>query len=376
MSHHPSRRRMRRLGAVALFLALTAGALIVLALASGAAAVSQAAPVNTAEPRITGQPVVGETVSVNTGSWSGTKPITYTYQWGRCTSEAENSCKAISGAREPVYTIVGADAGFRLRARVSASNLDGSASALANPTAEVTPGGGAPANESLPTIVGSAVENQVLTANAGLWGGLEPITYAYQWKRCNTSGGGCVDISGAAEQTYKLKDSEVGRTVRVRVRASNSAGAAAATSAATGVVAQASGSDGPIKLPNGKTSVPVASVPKGERLIVQNVRFSPNPVTSRAVPITTVVSVTDTRGNVVREAKVFIRSTPVLTIGVPDGTTQLDGTVVFSIMPRHDFPLKTGYNVQFFVKAYRQGDDPLAGVSGTRLVQVATQSPS
>jgi hypothetical protein len=36
------------------------------------------------------------------------------------------------------------------------------------------------------------------------------------------------------------------------------------------------------------------------------------------------------------------------------------------------FPLKNGYNVQFYVKAYRKGDPSLAGISGTRLVRVAT----
>jgi hypothetical protein len=39
--------------------------------------------------------------------------------------------------------------------------------------------------------------------------------------------------------------------------------------------------------------------------------------------------------------------------------------------PKSSFPLKNGHNVQFFVKAYRKGDTPLAGISGT-LVQVRT----
>jgi hypothetical protein len=39
--------------------------------------------------------------------------------------------------------------------------------------------------------------------------------------------------------------------------------------------------------------------------------------------------------------------------------------------PRSTFPQpRNGYNVQFFVKAYRSGDNPLAGVAGYRLVQV------
>ena len=58
-----------------------------------------------------------------------------------------------------------------------------------------------------------------------------------------------------------------------------------------------------------------------------------------------------------------------------DAKTATDGRLVYTVTPESDFPLKNGYNVQFFVKAYRQGDSSLAGISGTRLVQVATHTP-
>ena len=35
---------------------------------------------------------------------------------------------------------------------------------------------------------------------------------------------------------------------------------------------------------------------------------------------------------------------------------------------------RNGYNVQFFVKAYRSGDPPLAGIAAYRLVQVPLAS--
>jgi hypothetical protein len=41
-------------------------------------------------------------------------------------------------------------------------------------------------------------------------------------------------------------------------------------------------------------------------------------------------------------------------------------------MPRADFPLRDGVNVQFWVRARKQTDPLLAGVSNRRLVQVAT----
>jgi hypothetical protein len=46
--------------------------------------------------------------------------------------------------------------------------------------------------------------------------------------------------------------------------------------------------------------------------------------------------------------------------------------VQYGVRPEADFPLRDGYNVQFYVKAYRTGDPVLAGVAGSRLVQVGT----
>jgi hypothetical protein len=42
-----------------------------------------------------------------------------------------------------------------------------------------------------------------------------------------------------------------------------------------------------------------------------------------------------------------------------------------TVTPENDFPeLRPAYAVQFFVKAFRQGDPPLAGVAAYRLAQV------
>jgi hypothetical protein len=122
----------------------------------------------------------------------------------------------------------------------------------------------------------------------------------------------------------------------------------------------------------GGKSIDVSEVPKGERLIVDAVTFSPNPVKSRSQSITVTIRVKDTRGNLVRNAFVFLRSTPIVTSTPTDAQTGSNGEISYSITPESDFPIKNGYSVQFFVKAYRKGDPALAGISGTRLVQVAT----
>src|SRR5262249_38226026 len=41
-------------------------------------------PSNTTPPSISGSAVVGSTMTVVPGTWSGTQPITLTYQWMRC----------------------------------------------------------------------------------------------------------------------------------------------------------------------------------------------------------------------------------------------------------------------------------------------------
>jgi hypothetical protein len=89
----------------------------------------------------------------------------------------------------------------------------------------------------LPAISGEAKDERTLTSSAGTWTGSPTITYGYQWESCNTSGEACTSISGATSSTYTIAHEEVGRTVRVKVTAKNSAGEASASSAQTGTVA-------------------------------------------------------------------------------------------------------------------------------------------
>ena len=100
--------------------------------------------------------------------------------------------------------------------------------------------GDPPVNTALPAVTGTLRVDQTLTAIPGAWTGTEPIGYAYQWQRCGPAGGGCVDVPGAVGTTFLLEPVDVDRTVRVREAATNVAGSASATSAATTRVAPAS----------------------------------------------------------------------------------------------------------------------------------------
>ena len=190
-------------------------------------------PANTAPPTISGIPQDGRTLTADPGTWSGTAPMSYAYQWRRCDAGG-GSCADIAGATEQTYTVVPADIGGTLRVHVTATNVVGSASATSAQVGEVAPS--PPANTVAPAISGTPRDGEVLTSTTGTWTGTPTISYARQWRRCDASGGSCADIAGATGATYALTPADVGSTLRVTVTATNSVGTASATSAATAVV--------------------------------------------------------------------------------------------------------------------------------------------
>ncbi len=100
------------------------------------------------------------------------------------------------------------------------------------------PGGvGAPLNVLAPSVAGTARDGSVLSASAGTWTGLAPIEFSYQWLRCDSNGAACNDVGPATSETaHLLIHEDVGHTLRVAVTATNSAGSASVTSAASAVV--------------------------------------------------------------------------------------------------------------------------------------------
>ncbi len=198
------------------------------------------APANSVLPSITGSAVEGDTLSASTGTWTGS-PTSYSYQWEDCNTSGE-ACSSISGATGSTYKLVAGDVGHTVRVVVTASNAGGSTPASSSATAAVTaPPPAAPTNTVLPSVSGSVVEGDTLSASTGTWTG-SPTSYAYQWEDCNTSGEACSDVSGATSASYKLASSDVGHTARVVVTATNAGGSTPSSSAATATVASAESS--------------------------------------------------------------------------------------------------------------------------------------
>lgn len=98
-----------------------------------------------------------------------------------------------------------------------------------------------PESAEPPSISGSAIEGQVLSASTGAWSGYPAPSFEYQWERCEASGQGCAAIAGATAASYTVLSADVGNTLAVLVTASNGAGSAQASSATSSVVTPAAG---------------------------------------------------------------------------------------------------------------------------------------
>jgi hypothetical protein len=358
---------------------LVAGVLVLVAFpAAGGSAPgrAKAAPVNTSPPTMSGETRQGHQLRARPGRWTGTQPITFRYQWVRCGPQG-GSCADISGATHVQYRLTANDVDHTIRVRVVAGNTDGTNAATSAQTRLIRAAQARPVNTSPPTISGTPTVGQTLSASSGTWIGNKPITFAFQWQRCDKVGGGCSAVAGATGAAFALTAADLDHTLRIVVTARNRAGSSSRTSVPTAVIARAQpvGPAGQIRLPNGKISIPVTSVSLPARLIIDQVHFSPSPVRSRTAPIQVRVHISDTRGFYVRGALVFVRSTPLLTTAPPEAPTELDGWLTLTTEPRLDFPLKKGFSVQFFVRARKAGETLLAGVSSRRLAQVGTLPP-
>jgi len=189
-------------------------------------------PADTTAPSISGAATDGQTLTASTGSWSGS-PTSYSYAWADCDAAGAN-CTPIAGATGSAYQLRSSDVSSTIRVTVTASNSAGTASVVSAPTAAVS--AVAPSSTSAPTISGQATVGQALAVSTGGWAGTTPMTFTYQWNRCDSAGANCAPIAGATGSTYTLGAADVGSTIVAAVTAGDQSGTATASSAATAVV--------------------------------------------------------------------------------------------------------------------------------------------
>src|SRR5437588_833998 len=217
-------------------------------------------PATSVPPTIVGSAKVGTVLSAVPGTWGGGKPVSFTYQWEQCDAAGAN-CVPISSATGETYKAAAADSGHALVAVVSASSTGGTAVAASPPTLAVGSGGSGsvtrPVATTAPSIVGTVVAGQQLTASVGTWTG-SPTSFAYQWQRCDASGTSCAAIPGAVSSGYTLTPGDIGATLSLVVTATGGGGSQAATALATGLVAAAAV---PAPVPG---SLAAAALPAGD----------------------------------------------------------------------------------------------------------------
>lgn len=226
----------------------------------------------------------------------------------------------------------------------------------------------APSNTSPPTIAGTPQQGQTLTANPGQWSGTTPITFAYQWRRCDDDGGSCSNIGGATERTYTLRNVDVGRTLRVRVTARNNDGSAQATSVPTAVIRDAPQAPAP-RACDGNAPLQIATIAPPERLSIDGQQVSPSPILGSTQSITVRIHVS-CRGKAVQGALVYVTAVPFNQFSIPAETpTGADGWAQMTMNRLSGYPATPRQQLlAMFVRARKGGEDPLGGVSTRRLI--------
>ena len=186
----------------------------------------------------------------------------------------------------------------------------GSRTVASNATAIVRPDAGRPRNVEAPTLSGTAAQGQTLRVSVGTWNGLQPITFTFNWLRCDTAGNNCV----------QQPDSTTTRTSSVRATsARRSARASTREQPRRREPADGAEPGRPGRRPAGRdhTAERREVDPGVERPVERAARgragdVLAEPLRSRTEPITVRIKVKDARLRRPRRARV-LRSTPLVT---------------------------------------------------------------
>ncbi len=184
-------------------------------------------PKNISAPKIFGSMSVGETLTCNVGEWSGSKPLTFKYQWLR-------GGAPIAGAIGETYVIEKGDEGQALICRVTAKN-NAPEGEVSKESASRTVTLGKPENTHIPEVSpsGTVGVGTPLECSPGSWN-QTGLTYEYHWLRENES-------IGTNSPKYTTVGGDANRFVSCQVTAKNTAGQTATATSAPVSVAPGAG---------------------------------------------------------------------------------------------------------------------------------------
>ena len=173
-----------------------------------------------ATPSISGDAVVGSTLTANTGSWSP-GDVAFAYEWQRDGSP-------ITGADDPTYQLTSSDIGKAITVKVTGT-LAGyvSQTKTSDPTSKVLE---VFTDPPTPKITGTAEAGSTLTADTGDWG-VDGAIFSYQWLRDGNP------IDDATQPAYAVTAADRGHGISVQVTASKDGYAEAKQTSAATVIA-------------------------------------------------------------------------------------------------------------------------------------------
>jgi hypothetical protein len=184
-------------------------------------------PRNVGAPGIAGTAKRTLTLTASAGTWTPAG-ATLTYQWQRDDGDGFADISAATGA---TYVLATADVDATIRVEVTATNVDGSTTAVSAPTTAVA--AATPGTRIAPALTGGSRVGDTLMSTDGSWSPAAE-SFAYQWQR--RTAGTYTDIAGATTRSYTLVAADAGSTVRVKVTATNDEGTGVGYSAATATV--------------------------------------------------------------------------------------------------------------------------------------------
>ena len=169
-------------------------------------------------PSVSGTAQVGETLTADTtgiGDADGLTNPPYSYQWIRSDGSTDTD---IAGATARTYLLTASEMGKAIKVAVSFTDDEGNAEMLTSAaTGTVAPKPNTAATGA-PTITGTVQVGETLTSDtSGISdaGGLDRVSYSYQWIRVD--GSTDTNIDAATGSTYALTEDDQGKTIKVNV---------------------------------------------------------------------------------------------------------------------------------------------------------------
>ncbi len=169
-------------------------------------------PYATVAPIISGNSLIGSTLTCTPGTWSGSPTPSVTRQWK---ADGNN----IAGQTGLTYVTQAGDAGKHITCVETGTSLTGTGFSASNAIVAAT----TPVNTVAPVISGGPNVGTLLTTTNGTWTGLPAPTFTYHW----FAGG--VATPGT-DQTYTIRPIDAGKAITCVVTGTNPAGAVNATS--------------------------------------------------------------------------------------------------------------------------------------------------